>query len=164
MSQSPQETATPPAKARKKTPLLCAAAVAVLLCGAGVAKLTSASEKSAPSGAAGEHGAATVALPSVMSLAPFILNLADQEDERYLRLSVSIVLADAADATPLTDESPEHARLRDRILTVLSAKSADEIVSFEGKESLRAELQRQVAELLPERRVVDVLYTEFLVQ
>ncbi len=164
MSQSPQETAAPPAKVRKKAPIFLAAGIVLLLGGVGVVKLATGKEAVAESGAADDHGPAHRGETTVITLAPFILNLADQEDERYLRVSLAIVLAGLDQVEAESDEGPEHARLRDRILTVLGTKSAEEVTSFEGKESLRAELKRHVAELLADRQVVDVLFTEFLVQ
>jgi hypothetical protein len=67
-------------------------------------------------------------------------------------------------AERITGEVLELARVRDRLLTVLSSKTAEEITSYEGKEDLRAELARAVAPLFGEAKVLEIYFTEFLVQ
>lgn len=160
MSSPQQDPAAPPAKARRKTPLLIGGVVVVLLAGAGVVVFGAKGESAAEVEVAQPEQAAT----TVVSLAPFILNLADRESERYLRLNLSLVLACEEGTKPETEEGPEHALLRDRVLSVLGSKQAEELVSYEGKEALRLELMRHLTELLPEQAVVDLLFTEFLIQ
>ncbi len=164
MPQPSPDTSVPPAKARRKAPLLVAAGTLLLLSGAGVVMFSKGGEKPPAGEAEAEHGVESPGETSVISLAPFVLNLADAEDERFLRLGLTVVVAGAAPAQSESDAGAEEARMRDRILTVLATKGAEEVISFEGKEALRQELKQQVAELLADRRVVDVLFTEFLVQ
>jgi flagellar protein FliL len=160
MSSPQQDPAAPPAKSRRKTPLLVGVGVVLLLAGAAVVVLGSKGEPTADVETAQPKKAAT----TVVSLAPFILNLADRESERYLRLSLSLVLACEKGTKAETEEGPEHALLRDRVLSVLGSKQAEDLVSYEGKEALRLELKRHLTELLPEQEVVDLLFTEFLIQ
>jgi flagellar basal body-associated protein FliL len=160
MSSPQQDPAAPPAKSRRKTPLLVGVGVVLLLAGAAVVVLGSKGERTADVETAQPKKAAT----TVVSLAPFILNLADRESERYLRLSLSLVLACEKGTKAETEEGPEHALLRDRVLSVLGSKQAEDLVSYEGKEALRLELKRHLTELLPEQEVVDLLFTEFLIQ
>ncbi len=54
--------------------------------------------------------------------------------------------------------------IEDAITTAVSSKSADELASPEGKEVLREEIRRAVAELLPEPLVRRVLFTKFITQ
>jgi flagellar protein FliL len=102
--------------------------------------------------------------PGSVAPEPFVLNLADPEGDRFLRLALRILLDRGSVAERLTADVLELARVRDRLLTVLSSKTADQITSFEGKEDLRAELARAVAPLFGEAKVLDVYFTEFLVQ
>ena len=54
--------------------------------------------------------------------------------------------------------------MRDRVLTLLNSKTASELTSYSGKEALRTELLRTLDELLEDVRVLDVYFSEFLVQ
>ena len=160
MSSPQQEAPAPPVQARRKAIWLVAGAIVVLLACAAVVVFAHSGK---PAGS-GESAPAPKDATTVVSLEPFIVNLADQEHERYLRLSVSLVLACEAGTAPQTEEGPEHAHVRDRVLSVLGSKQAEELISFEGKEALRLELQRHLTDLLPDQAVLDVLFTEFLVQ
>jgi flagellar basal body-associated protein FliL len=160
MPSPQQEAPAPPVQARRKAIWLVAGALALILAGAAVAVFASSGEPEASAESAPAPQDAT----TVVTLQPFIVNLADHEHDRYLRLSLSLVLACEAGTPPETEEGPEHAHVRDRVLSVLGVKRAEELISFEGKESLRLELRRHLTDLLPDRTVLDVLFTEFLVQ
>lgn len=160
MPSPQQEAPAPPVQPRRTAIWLVTGAVALILaCAAVVLFARSGAREGTEAPARAELDATTV-----VSLEPFIVNLADQEHERYLRLNLSLVLACEAGTAPETPEGPEHAHVRDRVLSVLGAKVAEELSSFEGKEALRVELQRHLTDLLPDQTVLDVLFTEFLVQ
>jgi flagellar FliL protein len=157
MSSPQQEAPAPQAKPRSKAIWLAAGALAAVLAGAAVVMFGGSEPPAEPAPAA--MGATTV-----VSLQPFIVNLADQEHDRYMRLNLSLVLSCEPGTKKETEEGPEHAHVRDRVLSVLGSKRAEELTTFEGKEALRAELRRHLTDLIPERVVLDVLFTEFLVQ
>jgi len=161
----------PPKKSSKKWLVLAAAAL--LLAGGGVvvlqrrAKPTEQTEKNEKKPVAFE--------PGVVELEPFVLNLTDPAGDRYFRLVVRLVLDQRAIAERAAGGLGQ-VKLRDRILSVLSKKRASEMTSLEGKERLRAELMSASESVLAEpplhdsendpapARVVDVFFTEFLVQ
>jgi flagellar FliL protein len=165
MSSSSQADAPPAPAGRKKTFVLLGGGLVVLLLGAGIVVFATRKHPVAEDPGAGEAQPADPSETSVVELEPFVVNLADQEDDRYLRVTVRVVVD--GKAVPAEEESGmslERARLRDRILTLLTGKSAEEITTFEGKEALRLEIGAEITPLLPENRVLDVLFTEFLVQ
>ncbi len=165
MSPSTQPSTPPPPKGRKRTSLLIGGGIVVLLLGGGVVAFTMRGQKTAEEEkSANDAGSAVSRERSVITLDPFVLNLADTENDRFLRVTVRVVLAGLLEAEGATGEDMVQARLRDRILTVLTAKNAEEITTFEGKEELRAEIASEIAPLVPEHHVIDVLFTEFLVQ
>lgn len=116
-------------------------------------------------GEAGEL-AALPTKPGSLHLEPLILNLADPEGGRYLRVAIDIVVDRPAPAEAESAGSADllSTRLRDRLLVVLASRTAAEVVSSEGKEALRAEVRRTAEPLLEEARVLDVYFTEFRVQ
>ena len=113
--------------------------------------------------------------PGVVELEPFVLNLADPAGDRFFRLNVRLELSQKSIAARAASGLAE-VKLRDRFLTILSRKRGSELTDVAGKEALREELRGAVETLLGEgpffdaksdaapARVLDVLFTEFLVQ
>jgi flagellar FliL protein len=144
-------------------------ATAVLLLGGGVVAFQR-------RGKASEHPDKPASFePGVVELEPFVLNLADPAGDRYVRLVLRLVLDRRAIAERAASGLGQ-VKLRDRILSVLSRKRAGEMTSAEGRERLQAEIWAASEALLAEppfhdaagdpapARVVDVFFTEFLVQ
>jgi flagellar FliL protein len=133
------------------------------------AKAGAAEEGGHGGGGGGGHGASAEAdakgaqgakgASGAVQLEPFILNLADPEGDRFLRVSLSVVFDGH-----VVPSAAEQVRLRDRILTILSSKTADEVTSFEGKEALRRELEGAIARTFEGSEVDELFFTEFLVQ
>ena len=60
----------------------------------------------------------------------------------------------------------KEARIRDRIISILSAKSPSDVLSVIGKQNLKDELIESLNEVieLPEPVIVNIYFTEFIVQ
>jgi flagellar FliL protein len=96
----------------------------------------------------------------VVEIQPFILNLADKDDNRFLRLSLSIGFGEG-------DEKPDPVfvtRVRNAVLAVLMTKSSLEILTPEGKAMLRRELLQAVRAVTAEPPVLAIYITELIVQ
>jgi len=94
----------------------------------------------------------------------FLVNLNDPEGDRFMKLTLRLTISPESVAGEVTEDPLLLARLRDRILTVLTAKTFMELVSPLGKENLRQEIQAQLGPLLASGEVQDVLFSEFVVQ
>jgi flagellar FliL protein len=162
MANAPTEAPTQKKSAR---PLILVAAVLILGAGGAVALV---GRGGGGHGAEeGEHQGASASPaggPGIVALDPFVLNLADPEGERYVRAAVHVALERPEDAERVSADTLKLARVRDRILTALSSKTADEVTTFDGREELRGELKRAIAPLFGDDEVADVYFTEFLVQ
>jgi flagellar FliL protein len=108
--------------------------------------------------------------PSVITLPTFTVNLADKESVRYLRTSVSLVVNDAEKAAELAGgghmgagEPVRIAMARSAILELLTTKTADELMSAEGKTALKKEIAERASKAF-RFKVNDVLLAEFVVQ
>ncbi len=99
----------------------------------------------------------------IVELPPFIVNLADAEQARYLRMTVSL----GVDGEEKAGEKPDQlfiTRVRNAMLAVLSNKKSEEILSLEGKTKLRKELL-SAAKAASENPEVKAIYiTDFIVQ
>lgn len=128
----------------------------------------------------GKLGAASAAAPVVVvekqkadapptknvMLEPLLVNLADEDGHSYLRLGV--VLAEEVDKDSKSkEEKPTpgaDAAARDAVLSVLGKKHAGELLSPDGKDTLKKELKAALDEQVPEAKVRSVYFTDFLVQ
>lgn len=99
----------------------------------------------------------------IIELQPFIVNLADEDQARYLRMTVSLGLGGEGGES----EKPDpvfNTRVRDAILAVLSVKESEEILSNDGKAKLRKELLKAAQAVSGEAEVGAIYITEFIVQ
>jgi flagellar protein FliL len=109
-----------------------------------------------------------------IALEPMLVNLADGSGSSYLRVSMTLKVADSADKKGAkakddkgqTDKASEDgvAAIRDTVLSVLGRQTSDGLLAVDGKERLKAELRRALNERNSDLKVLDVFVTDFLVQ
>ena len=100
-------------------------------------------------------------LGPLFPLETFIVNLADEERNRYLRITMDLELVAPKDTEKLNQRLPQ---VRDRILMILPSKRFDEIASVEGKTALRDEIINKLNSLFPRTVITNIFFTEFVVQ
>ena len=112
----------------------------------------------------------------VVVLDPLLVNLADQGGGGYLRVVLALEIEDPPlpkDAKPKEEKPAEKGKvavnevdvkMRDVALSVLGRETSQGLLAPEGKELLKQQLSHAISEHLPEVKVVDVMFTEFLVQ
>jgi flagellar protein FliL len=100
----------------------------------------------------------------VIPLEPFVVNLADPTGSRFLRVTLSLVVADEAMAKEFEEDEVVHLRVRSAILELLAQKQASELVTPEGKAQLKKSIAEGVKHAAHELEVADVLFSEFIVQ
>lgn len=127
------------------------------------------SQKSAGIQAAGPVAAEAQAPPPVaaatglVALEPFLVNLADADAGRFLRVSMSLVVADEAAAKAVTGNSVVLMRVRSALLELLTEQTAAALVTPDGKNALKTLIQERAAEVAGVA-VADVLFADFVVQ
>jgi flagellar protein FliL len=180
-SNKGKPSAEPPAprKSKKRLILIMMALMVVLLGSAGFLgwkyfkshKANAATGE--PSGAKGDsHGsekeAKTAKGPTdegaTITFEPFLVNLADKDAARYLKTSIRILVSNKETATKISTGDVLVPRMRDTILSILSTKVADDVISNEGKQQLKKEIIESVNRFLPEKSATDVFFTDFVVQ
>lgn len=129
----------------------------------GAAKEESRSEaEKKPAAAEAKSGAAKAASPGlIFDVEPFIVNLADMAEVRYLKLTVKLELDSQEASAELTGRMPQ---VRDTILVLLTSKDSASIRSTQGKFQLRDEITQRINSILPKPSVRTVYFTEFVVQ
>lgn len=137
--------------------------------------LTKASEPTAVQAA--EGGEANLNGGPIYRLKERVLNLADKNARRYVKLGVAVELAVPEGWQRLAPEerrkrageleSEVDARaavLNDALTTIVTAKTAEDLANAAGKEVLREELRMRFNALLGRPEIVKVYLTDFLVQ
>lgn len=98
---------------------------------------------------------------NIVELAPFVVNLTDKGEARYLRLVVSIGIGETKEEKP----GPlVTTRVRNAMLAVLITKSSDEVLTDEGKAILRKQLLKAAQASVEELPIEAVYITDFIVQ
>lgn len=103
--------------------------------------------------------------PVFMNLEPFTVNLAEEEGEHYLQMSVTFHVADEKTIDTMKAYLPV---IRNRILLLLSSKKPSEIASAQGKaklvDELTASVRASIPGATPERGVVQAYLGAFVIQ
>ena len=96
----------------------------------------------------------------VVELLPFIVNLADREEPKYLRMTVSLGIGEGT-------EKPDPlftTKVRNAILAVVTTKTADQVLTVEGKTELRKEMLEAAKSCVNKPEVRAIYITDFIVQ
>ncbi len=110
--------------------------------------------------AGGKHGEAA-SLGVMFDLDPFIVNLADPQEVRYLKLTLKLEVDSESVSTELSTRIPQ---MRDAILVLLSSKDVNAVRTTQGKFQLRDEITQRINGLLKKPGVRSAYFTEFVVQ
>ena len=97
----------------------------------------------------------------IYNMEPFIVNLADPDQPRYLKIKISLESKEIKVNEEYEKRLPQ---LRDTILTLLSSKSYKDISDSEGKKRLREEITSRLNQLLSSFQVQTAYFTEFMIQ
>lgn len=160
MSSAAGPTPTPaatPAR-RRRWPLLAAGAGLLLVALGGAAWVVL--PRRAPAG----PGAAPPPAPTPTATIPvggIVVNLADPDQRRYLKVAVDLGVATAKEAKVVEEHKSQ---ILDLVITVFSAKSAAALATPEGRAQVKDELLRRLRTELGLAAVGRVYFTEFLIQ
>jgi flagellar protein FliL len=146
---------------KKKKPIVLIALVAVLLlAGGGGAGAYFFMKK-------GDHGAEAPPPPpepGIAALDSFVVNLADPGGQRFIRLTLRLVLETKEAAEEIKEDELALAKVRSTVLELLTLQMADQLVTPEGKAELKKQIAERATHALGHTKVLDVLFTEFVVQ
>ncbi len=99
---------------------------------------------------------------TTLALDPFLVNLADADEARFLKTTFQLGLA---------KEPSEEARspvaiaaMRDSIISLLSSKTAEQVLTPQGKDKLREEILSRVNAVSPQIKALEVYIVDFVVQ
>jgi flagellar FliL protein len=110
--------------------------------------------------AKGAHGA-VAETGAIADLDPFIVNLADSPEVRYLKVTMKLELTNASAADEITARTPQ---IRDAILVLLTSLDSVTARSPQGKHKLREDVTARINGLLPKKSVKTAYFTDFVIQ
>lgn len=109
--------------------------------------------------------AAEEALPpgpaAIVQLDPFVTNIAD---ERRARVQVALAVAPVSRAGEVQADPLLVARLRDKVLTMLSARTYEELSDPRGKEDFRQNVRTAAQKMIADGEVQEALFVDFVIQ
>lgn len=97
----------------------------------------------------------------LVTLEPFILNLADVDTNRYLKISIVLEFADAKGAAAAEGKMPQ---IRDALILLMSSLTYGDIHSVEGKLTLQSEILNRLNKVLEGAAVRRIYFTDLVVQ
>jgi len=101
---------------------------------------------------------------AIVHLESFVVNLSDPNEKAFLRVGLDLGVEkqlSKKESGAIVDLTPS---VRDTILGILTASKADDLLTVEGKQQLKARLLAGLKERVPELGVQEIYFTEFLVQ
>ncbi len=103
--------------------------------------------------------------PVFFALEPMTVNLLSDDGQHYLRIGLSLKLANEKTQEELQQHMPE---IRSRILLALSNKHPEDLATLDGKHAIANELKALIEKPTDEREppvhIEQVLFTDFVVQ
>jgi len=99
----------------------------------------------------------------IVPLKSFVVNLFDKRGigKRYLKINMEIEVGSEEDRTRVENNVP---RLRDTVLILLSSQTLKEINTMEGKLELKKAIILRMNQILGNKTVRRIYFTEFVVQ
>jgi flagellar FliL protein len=142
-SNAPADTAKKPAKSKKMLIIIGAVVLVLLLVGGGGAFWVMKSRAHSEDGEDVAEKTAEPATPSVfLPLDMLVVNLADNGGERFAQLGITLELADMKTETLIKQHMPT---IRNGVLLLASQRTAEELLTREGKEKLAKDILREVS-------------------
>ena len=163
MAQDPGQAQEGAAPASKKKLIIIIAAVVLALGGGGAAWFFM--QQKAHAHKEEEKKEEPAKAPVFLTLDTFTVNLQPDPDEKFLQVDISLQVASAEVAEAIKLHMPA---VKNRLLLLLTSKSAAEISTVEGKQDLSNEIIAEVSKPFgPDAKpqeVLDVFFTSFVVQ
>lgn len=155
----------------KKKKIILMAVIAVVLLGSAGGAATYFLTKKPANSKDVKKPAEKAAPPVFLALENFIVNLQTDNGDKYLQTGITLQVRNEEQLNYYKANMPQ---LRSRILLLLSNKSAEDLLTNEGKLKLEEELIKQIQlpynndEPTPkeseERRILGVYFTSFMIQ
>ncbi|MGE6209903.1 flagellar basal body-associated protein FliL [Aeromonas media] len=168
MADDNELTLKDPAAAKKKKLIVIVALVVILLGGGGAGAwfmFSGSDEPAVDTAEAKPEASAPQPSLYVGMPRPFVFNVAGGQRDRLVQIKIQLMVRGAADETLAKQNIP---LIEGTLLRVFSAATAEQLMTFEGKEKLRQdsleECRRVLKDLVSSPVIEQVLFTGFVMQ
>jgi len=100
---------------------------------------------------------------ATMDLGEMVVNLADTTEPHYLKTKIVLEVTGAVASAGGEGEGASP-KMRDAVIAALSARTFNELLTPEGKSSLKESIKAAVNKSLGEEKVTDVFFSDFAMQ
>lgn len=101
---------------------------------------------------------------ATLNLEPFLVNLADKDAVRFVKVTFRLGVTEKNAEEEIGKNNIFLAATRDSVISLLTSKTSDEILTAEGKTKLRQEVQARINAVIPKGKVLEVYIVDFVVQ
>jgi flagellar FliL protein len=98
----------------------------------------------------------------ILALEPFLVNLADTDTSRFVKTTFQLGLAEELEEKE--KNTVAIAAMRDSIISLLSSKTAEQLLTTQGKDKLREEVRSRMNSVSPKIKVLEVYIVDFVIQ
>jgi flagellar FliL protein len=154
----------PEAGGSKNKLIIIIAAAVVLLVGIGVGVflfMGGEEEKLSPEQEQAQMEKQAKQVGPMVSIDPFIVNIIDDEESRYLKAAITIEVNNQDVSMEVGERMPQ---IKDAVLLLVGNKTFSELQDLQGKIQLRAELINRINGILLKGKVKRIYFTDFVVQ
>jgi flagellar FliL protein len=96
-----------------------------------------------------------------VSLDPIIVNLSGDEGKRFMKVTMQLEMATTGAVGEVQNKMPQ---IKDSVITLISSKSAEDLLTPDGKFKLKEQLITRVNATLTNGTVKNVFFVEFIIQ
>jgi len=90
-----------------------------------------------------------------------IVNPAESKGAQFLIMNIGLEVKEEGDLSELETKDP---KLRDLLISTISAKTIDKLDGADDKENLRLEIKQKISKLLPKKHLKNVYFTNYIIQ
>lgn len=101
--------------------------------------------------------------PVIYGMEPFVVNIRDNSETRYLKLKVEFEVVSEGKEVK-TELDPYLPQVKDSILMLLTSKTLDDVKDAPGKNRLKQEIMSSACRVFPRGKVTKVFFTDFVIQ
>jgi len=167
MSDSPEEAPAQPAAEKPKKPGTSPIVLALLVLNLGASGFGAFKIMTQPAAAAvamaehAEEKSPKEITGPVVALEPFVVNLDEPGNARYLKMTAQLELVSEKD-TEVIEKSKQV--IRDEVLSYLSGLHVKDTLGATAKDTIRDALMKKLAAIVGEHRIRRMFFQEFMVQ
>jgi flagellar FliL protein len=153
-----------PTKKKGRSKLTIFAIVVIVLGGAGGSAWWYLRAAPTNGAAAAAESDVDMSKRGLLAFEPFLVNLADPGGGRFLKATIQVVLPEPDAAEHFKEKPVLVMQARSAILELLTEQTADVLVTPDGKKALKEQIKAKVSVALGNMKVIDVLFSDFVVQ